>query len=223
MSEPVAPPEHAPNPFEGQGLELLSPNSALAVAEIHLQLAEIGDDSTDNPETELRRSLLRYELDAIELDMARVVPVFVPEGMDEVDQRVREGSAALVNAGIHERQLHPGFIIGNRAAEARWRIKGVDPDSLPNPHNLRNQREVIEQDWSEAARARRDAERADIKAQIAALWAEQRFLDRTTGKEDEGIKAQLQVLQEESERIKGRAADNAHFSTAPSARETGFH
>jgi hypothetical protein len=214
--QPTGAEAHEANPFEG--LDVLSPREDLAVAEIHQQLTELGD--SDDPNAELQQIILRYELDAIDLDLARTVPVFVPVGKEEVDRRVSEGKDVLRAAGLSEMQLSPGHIIRERADQARWRLSGLDPDNLPNPRP--DARKEIETAWADAARAATEATVAGIEARAQALRAQQCVLDYTTGEKNPDISAELYTLYAEAKRLSRRGSGGAYFTSRPTVADSHF-
>jgi hypothetical protein len=113
---------------------------------------------------------------------------------------------------LHKRQLEPGTIINTRANQARWRLSGLDPDTISSNDTVNPRRRVIEERWAEAARANTQARVAVNKAEIAALWAQRTVLEYTTGEED-AFEDQLRHLREEGARIQSPSRDSNPYFT----------
>ena len=179
--------EQLVSPFEG--LDIYSTQADLAIAEIRQRLLEAGEDDTGTCD------LLAYQLDNVTQHLGEFYPDYPRSEEGGILRRLGEEKRKLERSGVHQRYLDAQFIIMDRASQARWRLSGVDPESL-DPREV----DFVESVWSDAADKRRGARLAALEAEVARLVAENQFLEATTGK---GIEDYIERREQLYEQMKG--------------------
>ncbi len=184
------------NPFENLAID--SPDEQLAFAEIWQQILEHQDDE-DSRDTEV----LEHQLDRVTYYLGQRFKGY--EKFDKYDPPIaelkRRDTELIEQYGIQEYDLNTGKIIANYANAARWRLSDIDQTKLAEHAKDGVTRENMEQIWGEAAEAKRTADIAALKAQIAALEVKRQEQVIATGKSVDYPTAEQATLRGMIERL----------------------
>jgi hypothetical protein len=152
------------------GLEVYSPDNELALATIDFRLQELSAISEPTNDEVNERRLFGYQQRAVLHYLGKWHPGYEPAGdYGEINTERR----ALKDLGYTDYYLDPSMILPTRAAEARWKLSGLDPETLANPESIPDPRQAVEAAWVRASREILGIKLADLRAQLAVIVAEQ--------------------------------------------------